>query len=154
MHVLFPFQIPDDFSRPRQRSGQTRRLAAHRESANAFAVDTDVDLLRGAHSHDVIVSLTTQAHPDDVFAIERKVVANSHAAARPEWQVFADPDVLIQNLGNRVLSEAGNGAHRRVSDGEPADLAGCRHVAFQVRRGELEIRRNVVKARFSLVGQQ
>jgi hypothetical protein len=45
--------------------------------------------LRPAHAHDVVLILPSQANRDRVLAINRKVIANRHAAARSKRQVFA-----------------------------------------------------------------
>src|SRR5258706_7704641 len=45
------------------------------------AIETDVEQLRPAHAHDVILILPSQANLDHVLAINRKVIANRHAAA-------------------------------------------------------------------------
>ena len=54
-----------------------------------------------------------------VLAVERKVIANRRAAARPERQRLARPIVLDQRRGN--LERVDDRIDRRIADGEPAD---------------------------------
>src|SRR5260370_630486 len=69
-----------------------------------------------------------QHHADLVLAVQRKVVTDGRAATRSERQVVVHPHVLHQHhVRHAVGLQAG--LHRRIADGEAADLSRGRQVA-------------------------
>src|SRR5262249_606449 len=93
LHVFFPRVIAGKprlaITRITGSRGPPLAFAANGEPLHQRTVETDVELLRPAHAHDVVLILPPQTNFDHVLAINRKVVANRHAAARSERQVFA-----------------------------------------------------------------
>src|SRR6202007_3467777 len=72
------------------RRGRTSfAFAADRKTFDQFVVDAEIELLRPAHSLDVVLILTLQVHLDRVLAVDREVVANGDPAARSKREILA-----------------------------------------------------------------
>ena len=148
LHVLFPLRVAREAGLAG--AGVARRHrpagspAADLEPLQEPAVEADVELLRPAHAHDVVLVLPAEPHADDVFAVDGEVVRHGDAAARAEGQVLALAVVLHDVQGNLERLEAGRG--RRQARGEPRDLARDRQVALQVDARDREHVGEVVEA--------
>ena len=98
LHVLFPFGIAGKVwltvAGVTGRGGPALGAASNGEPLQQLAVEADVELLRPSHALEVILILPLETNLDEVLAVDRKVVANRHAAARSERQIFALPIVL------------------------------------------------------------
>src|SRR5919108_377655 len=70
------------------------RAAADDEPLQQPPIEADIELLRPAHAHDVVLVLAPQADFDRVLAVDRKVMADGEAAAGSERQIFTLPIVL------------------------------------------------------------
>ena len=96
--------------------------------------------LRGAH-----------VHPDDVRAVHGELAPHRDAAARAERQ-FVDAFVL-RMLGIELV-DVHHDRHRRIADGEAADLSRRVEIALHVaRRDEQEVS-DVVEAAADIVRRQ
>ena len=148
LHVLFPLGIAGKarfaVAGVAGRGGPALGSAADREPLQQLAVEPDVELLRPAHAHDVVLILPAETDFDEVLAVDRKVVANGDAAARSERQIFALPIVLHDVQRNLEGLERRN--RGRKTRREPRDLTRHRQVAFQMRRRNREHVGEVVEA--------
>ena len=147
LHVLFPLGIAGEVGlavtgitgcrRPALRS------AADGEPLQHLAVETHVELLRPAHPHDVVLVLPPQAHLEQIFPVDREIVAHGDAAPRSKRQVLALPVVLYDMERDRIRRESR--VCRRHPDGEPRHLTGHRQVALEMRCRDGEHVRDVVE---------
>ncbi len=120
------------------------RLAADDEALQQLAVETDVELLRPAHAHQVVLILPAQADLDQILAIDREHVANGDAAARSERQIFILAIVLHDVQRN--LERLERRARRRQAGRQPRDLPRRRQIPLEVRRRNREDVGEVVEA--------
>ena len=127
-------------------------VAAHREAADPLAVHADVELVRPAEAAHVAVLLLPQAEPDDVLAVDREVVLDGDAAARPERQVVADGSVLVHRAVDGI--DLGYRAHAGIAHDELADAARRGQVALDQRRRDGEDLGDVVEAFLLVIGRQ
>ena len=54
--------------------------SSHREPLQELSVESEVQLLRPSHTHQVVLVLPTELDLDQVFPINRKIVSNGDAA--------------------------------------------------------------------------
>ena len=94
VHVDFPAGIALCVAREALRRGHPLALAADREALQQRAVQPHVNLVRFAHADQIEVELSLEHDLDRVVAIERELIADRRAAARPEGQTLARPIVL------------------------------------------------------------
>ena len=85
LHVLLPRVIPGKARLPVAGITGGRRAAlgfpTHREALGQRAVDADIEPLRPAHAHDVVLILAAQSNLDRVLAIGRELIVDGDAAA-------------------------------------------------------------------------
>jgi hypothetical protein len=144
VHVFLPLRRAQHVSDERGGRRSPLRLAADAEALRALAVQPHFELVRFAHSQDVVVQLTPQPDFDHVLGVDREPVTDRQAAARPERQILVHPFILGQHLRRLVGLE-----HRdqsRVADRKPADLPSRRHVPLDERRRYGQHTRDVVEA--------
>ena len=127
-------------------------LAADREAADALAVHPHVELVRPAEAAHVAVLLLPQADADDVLPVDREVVLDGDAAARPERQLVADRAVLVQRAVHRM--NLGHRPQARVAHHELADAARRGEIAFDQGRRDGQHVGDVVEAVVLVVGRQ
>ena len=148
LHVLFPAHVPGEAGLAGAgvagRGRPALRSPPDHEALQQPAIEPHVELLRPAHAHDVVLVLPAELHPDDVFAVDREVVANCHAAARAERQILALAVVLHDVQRNLERLDPGRG--RRQAGCEPRRLPRYREVAFQMDSGDGEDVGEVVEA--------
>ena len=137
-----------------RRRRRARRLAADGESLDELAVEPDVELLRPAHAHQVVLILAAQPDRDQILAIDRKLVANRDAAARTERQVFILPIVLHDVQRN--LEGLERGARRWQAGRQPRHLSRRGEIALEMRRRNGEDVGEIVEAAVGglITGQQ
>src|SRR5262249_40571865 len=95
-----------------------------------LSIDENIQLVTLHHTEDVRrVFAALQTNLDDVFGVERKVMADRDSPTRPDRQIVAFAFGLNRICSNLVLS--GCRAQFRITDGEPGDLCGGRKVLFE-----------------------
>ncbi len=74
LHVGFPFRIAGKpglaVAGVACRSRSALGVAAHSEPFQKRAIETDIELLRPAHAHDVVLVLPAEANLDQVLAVD------------------------------------------------------------------------------------
>ena len=147
LHELFPLGRAGKsglaVARITRCGGPSRCVAADAESLQQLPVHADVELLRPAHAHDVVLVLPPQPDLDLVLAVDREGVVRGDATPRSKRQVLALTIVLHDVQRNVERREAGRA--RRQSDGETRHLARRRQVPLHVRGGNRERIREVVE---------
>src|SRR5262249_48031594 len=125
LHVFFPLGVAGKsrltIARVARGSGSPLCFTANGKPLHEGAVQADIELLRPAHAHDVVLILASQSHLDRVLAVDRKVVTNSRAAARPKREVFALA-IFLQDV-QRDFESLDRWAAGREPDSEPRDAA-------------------------------
>ena len=148
LHVLFPLGVTGKPGLAAAGITGRRRpalpAAANGKALEQPAIEADIEPLRPAHAHDVVLVLPPQADFNHVLGIDRKVVMNGDAAARPERQVFALAVVLHDVQRN--LERLDRRPRRRQTRREPRQLARDRQVALEMRGGNRENVGEVVEA--------
>src|SRR6185436_10983793 len=85
LHILLPRVIPGKARLSVAGITGSRRAAlgfpTHREALGQRAVDADIEPLRPAHAHHVVLILAAQSNLDRVLAIGRELIADRDAAA-------------------------------------------------------------------------
>ena len=117
--------------------------AADREPLEQRPRETQIELVSRRNTPHVAIEASLQAHPDDVLAVDRKMMANREPAARPEREVLAHARNLKQLL--RDVVRAQTRTSRRQPDREATHLSGRRHIPFQKRGRRREHIRDVVE---------
>ena len=124
LHVFLPAHVPGEARLTGAGVARRGRPAlsppADGEALQQPAVETDIELLRPAHAHDVVLVLPAEPHPDDVLAVDRKVVAHRDAAARSKRQILALAVVLHDVQRNLERLDPGRG--RRQARCQPRRL--------------------------------
>src|SRR5437588_400958 len=97
-----------------------RRTTANRQQFQSFAIEPGVDLAgfsetTNSTSRGEVTPL--QMDLDDVLTVERKIVTDFHASARPEWELLAHP-VFLRHCQVRMAVRLHRGAHARITNGE------------------------------------
>ena len=136
LHVLFPFGIASKTGFPSTRitgpGGPALGAASDGEPPQQLAIEADVKLLWPSHPLEVTLILPLETDFNHVFAFDRKLVANGHAATRPKREIFVLAVVLQQV--QRDLECIEPGPRGRKTRGQPRDLTGHRKVSLQVGR--------------------
>ena len=149
--VLLPGPVPEHGAR--ERSWRRRPGgAADMEQRHPLAVQAHLELLPVLQAAHVVVELPLQPDANVVLPVQREIVAYRDAAAGPERQVLAHPQVLEPHRGNDV--GLGRRLDRRISDRQAADPARREDVAVEQRRGHRQNVRHVVEAEIGVVGGQ
>ena len=148
LHVRFPFGIAGKagfaVAGVTGRGGPALSFPSDGEPFQQLAIEPDIELLRPAHAHDVVLILPPETNFDEVLGVDRKDMPNRDAAARSERQILALPIVLHHVQGNLECLEARAGG--RQTRRKPRDLTRHRHVSLQVGRRNREDVREVVEA--------
>ena len=82
LHVDLPLGIAEGVPHETFGSRTSRRVAANLELSDTLAVDANVEQMPLAHSHDVVVELSSEQHLDAVLAINGKVMPDHDATLR------------------------------------------------------------------------
>ncbi len=117
MHVDFPARVALRVAREALGCRQPLAVAADGESLEQRAIESQVDLVRLAHANQVEIKLPLQDDLDRVVAVEREVIPDGGAAARPEGLALVRAVVLYPR--SRYLERVNDGVERGVADGEP-----------------------------------
>ena len=84
LHILFPPRVTGKARLTRAGiagSGwRSLRSATNHEPIEELTVESNVELLRPAHAHDVVLILTAGANFDDVLTVDRELMRHSGAA--------------------------------------------------------------------------
>ena len=137
---------------PHRRALALLPVAADGEAADTLAVHAHVELVSAAEAAHVAVLLLPQAEPDDVLAVDREVVLDRDAAARPERQVVADRAVLVHRAVDGI--DLGYRAHARIAHDELADAPRRGQVALDQGRRDGQHLGDVVEAFLLVVGRE
>ena len=125
-------------------------IAAHRELLDALAVDANVDLARMLRAEDIGIAVPLQADAQRIFGVERKMMANRHAAARSQGKILAHAVVLDEEL--REFIRLRDRPRRAIPNSDAADLARGREVALQQHRRDREHVADIVEAVAGIIG--
>ena len=136
------------------RRGLAGRRAADREPRDAPAVDPQIEVVHLVEIDDVLVDAALEPDRDEVLAIERELMADREAGARPERQVLAHPVVLRHRDRDAVDLRRKARPDRRIADREAADAPRRRQVALHQHGRERQRARQVVEAVAGVVGRQ
>src|SRR5262245_20847327 len=135
LHVLFPAVVAGTsrlaVAGITRRGGPSLRAAADREPLQQLAIEPHVELLRPAHTLDVVLILPLQPDLDRILAVDGKVAANRDPAARSERQLFALAVVLHHMQWNLEGLDPRTG--RRQTGCLPRHLSRDRQVALEMR---------------------
>ena len=127
-------------------------VAAARELFDLLAVQTDVDLARVLGAQHVGIAVSLKLDLEDVFPIEREIMARRQSPARSQGKLFAHAIVLHEETRQVVGFE--HRARVAISYGGAADLARGREVAFHQHRRDRQNVADIVKAVAGIVGGQ
>src|SRR5262249_21936314 len=93
LHVLFPLVVAGKprltVARVTRRGWPARCRSSDGEPPEQPAVEPHIELLRPAHTHDVVLILPAQTDLDELFTVDGNVVADGHAAMRSKRKVLA-----------------------------------------------------------------
>ena len=138
-HVLLPRRVSPDGAEEGVGRGVPEAVgAADGEPPHQPAVEADLDLLLGAHAHDVVVDHPAQPELHAILAVEREVMPDRQSPAGPERQVLAHAVVLVEQPRRRVGGGGEPGADGRIADREAADPVGGRQITVEQRRRHRE----------------
>src|SRR5262245_3758186 len=154
VHVQLIIGIADDLSVPCQRPRQAFRLASDGKPFDQLAIDTYIELLRRAHSDDVVVNLASQSDAEFIFTVEQKLMTDREADSGPKRKLFTRSNVLFEKFPNAINVIRGNRSERRIADRQTADGSRGGKVSFEVRRREGETVGNVVESFVGFVRQK
>ena len=152
-HVVLPFRVAGRVAREILRRGHAFAFAADGEPFQQRAIEPDVDLMRLAHTDEVVVELPLELELDEIFAVHGELIIDGNAAARAERQILAHPLVLHEVALD--LEDIDDRPTCRVADGQPADHARRRQIVLQQCGRYREDAGNVVEALlFGIVGRE
>ena len=144
VHVDFPFRIALCVAGKALRRRQSFPAAADREPLDQRAVQADVDLVRLAHADQVQIELAPEQHLDAVLAIQRELIGDRDATARPEGKIVARPIVLHQRGGN--LERVFYRADRTIPNRQSTDDTRCGEIVLEQPRRDRKHSGDVVEA--------
>ena len=122
--------------------------AAEARQHDPLAIERDLEIVLELETPDDVDRFAVQARADDVLAVNREVVADDDATARPGWKawnliVLGEIPTDTERLEGRCDGRAGDDLRR--------NLPGRRQVSIHQRGGHVQHARVVVESECFLV---